>query len=172
MQTLTEQFGRLLKGRRQQQDLSQDALAGISGVSRSIISRLESGASKAVQTDVLDRIFNALGSGLVIANEPHPDSERLLARLEHQVKLSERRNRHMRLAVSLAIEPKKALRLVRQARRQVLLWRNRSLCSELYIERWTQLLCLSPREIARAMTELGDWEDAMFQNSPWAGAWK
>jgi hypothetical protein len=26
--------------------------------------------------------------------------------------------------------------------------------------------------IARAMTELGEWEDAMFQNSPWAGAWR
>jgi hypothetical protein len=77
----------------------------------------------------------------------------------------------MRLALTLATEPKKAVLLIKDARRQVALWRSRSLCSDFYIERWSELLCLQPRDLARGLTELGDWEDAMFQNSPWAGAW-
>lgn len=112
MPTLSDQFGRLLKEHRRRQELSQDELARSSGVSRSIISRLESGASKALQTNVLDRIFNALGSELVIANELQPDSERLRSRLEQKLKLTDRRNRHIRLAVTLAIEPRRAVQLV------------------------------------------------------------
>lgn len=131
----------------------------------------------AISTDALARARRTRGqtadSAPIVAKRTalQPDSERLRARLEHKLKLTDRRNRHIRLAVTLAIEPRKAVQLVRQARCQVALWRIRSLCSELYIERWSQLLSRPPREIARAMTELGEWEDALFQNSPWAGAW-
>jgi transcriptional regulator with XRE-family HTH domain len=171
MRSLTEQFGRLLRERRRSRDLSQDELARSSKVSRSIISRLESGAAKAVQTDVLDRIFSSLESRVFVSEAPPPDAERQRVRLEHQGRLNARRDRHLRLAVTLSTEPKRAAQLIKDASRQVALWRKSSLCSELYIERWSQLLHMPPRELARAMTGLGEWEDAMFQNSPWAGAW-
>ena len=35
----------------------------------------------------------------------------------------------------------------------------------------SQPLALPPRKLAQAMVSLGEWEDALFQNSPWSWAW-
>ena len=32
-------------------------------------------------------------------------------------------------------------------------------------------LRLPPRKLGKAMTSLGEWEDALLQNSPWSWAW-
>jgi hypothetical protein len=51
------------------------------------------------------------------------------------------------------------------------LWRTRRSCSPRYIEAWAQALNHPPAGVAQAMTRFGEWEDAMFQNSPWSWAW-
>lgn len=169
---LAEQFGGLLKAERARQGLRQAALARSADVSRSVLSRLERGKALPVQTDVLDRLFAALDIKPHVSNNAPPDAARLQARLEQQRKLEQRRSRHLRLAVDLvATEQLEARRMIAKARQRVELWRSKHLCSPLYIERWSEILALPPRSMAKAMVSLGEWEDAMFQNSPWSWVW-
>jgi hypothetical protein len=93
------------------------------------------------------------------------------ARSASALQRAERRYRHLELAVMIATDPRKAKTLIAQAQAAVDLWRTRATCSPSYIKRWEALLALPPKELARAMTALGDWENALFQNSPWGFAW-
>jgi hypothetical protein len=61
--------------------------------------------------------------------------------------------------------------MVAKAQGRVALWRRRKTCSPFYVRRWSALLDLPPRKLAQAMASLGEWEDALFQNSPWSWAW-
>ena len=79
--------------------------------------------------------------------------------------------RPLRLAVELAQDGPAASAMVARARERVALWRANRSCSPYYIERWSSLLALPPRGIAREMSSLGEWENALFQNSPWSWAW-
>lgn len=166
---LARQSGELIHGQRIAKGMSQAALARDARVSRTILSRLECGRATAVQTDVLDRLFEALdcnprlGSGDV--------DVRKLARLELQSRIEQSRSRHMRLAIALADDPRAARPLIARAREQVELWRRKQTCSPLYIERWSEVLRMPPRRMAGAMASFGEWEDAMYQNSPWSWAW-
>jgi hypothetical protein len=99
------------------------------------------------------------------------DDARKLARLERERKLEQQRNRHLRLAIKLANDEKAAAMMVAKARARVDLWRRNRSCSAFYIQRWSEILALPPRKIAKAMASLGEWEDALFQNSPWSWAW-
>jgi len=169
---LAEKFGGLIKAERARKGLRQADLARAADVSRSVLSRLERSKALPVQTDVLDRLLASLGIQPHVSNNAPPDAARLQARLEQQRKLEQLRTRHLRLAVDLAAtEPLEAGRLMAKARERVELWRSKHLCSPLYIERWSEILALPPRSMAKAMVSLGEWEDAMFQNSPWSWAW-
>ncbi len=168
---LAERFGRLIRAERLGKGLSQAALARAAGVSRTVVSRLEQCRSQPVQTDVLDRLLRALEMDAPATGDEAHAGARRLARLEHRRRLDERRDRHLRLAVRLAAGGRDAAALVEKARARVALWRRRNTCSPLYIRRWSALLDLPPRELAHAMISLGDWEDALFQNSPWSWAW-
>ena len=168
---LARQFGQSIKELRLRNRLTQEGLARSARVSRSVLSRLELGHASAVQTDVLDRLFEALGATPRWADQASPDDARRRARLEQQRDLELRRNRHLRLALDLAGDARSAARMIAKARRRVDLWRRKGACSPFYIERWSRLLDLPPRRLATAMASLGDWEDAMFQNSPWSWAW-
>ncbi len=167
---LAEQCGKLIKEARVLKGLRQEELAGKARVSRAILSGLERGKSKAVQSDTLDRILVALELRPQFGQSEH-EHLRGIARLEHEIELRDRRERHLRLAVDLGTDPIRARAKVARARKRVELWRRDKLCSPLYIERWTKLLALPPREMARRMSSLGEWEGAMFQNSPWSWAW-
>lgn len=169
---LAEQFGSLIKEARARKGLRQAALARTAVVSRSVLSRLERSKALAVQTDVLDRLFAALDIEPRVSHNAPVDATRLQARLEQQRKLEQRRSRHLRLAVDLAAtEELEARRMMAKARERVELWQSKHLCSPLYIERWSEILALPPRSMAKAMVSLGEWEDAMFQNSPWSWVW-
>ena len=73
--------------------------------------------------------------------------------------------------VELAADARAARGKIARTKKSVELWhRNRS-CSPHYIKRWTELLALPPSQLARRMASLADWEDAMFQNTPWSWAW-
>lgn len=168
---LAEQYGSLIKAQRVGKGLKQEELARLAGVSRTVVSRLEQCKSKPVQTDVLDRLFEVLGVKPQLLDHSAQDDARKLARLEQQRKLEHQRNRHLRLAIELADDEEAASAMVAKARERVDLWRRKKSCSPFYIERWSELLALPPRKMAKAIASLGEWEDALFQNSPWSWAW-
>lgn len=166
---LAEQYGKLIKEARLRQSLTQEDLARKAQISRAVLSKLEQGR-KPVQSDTLDRLLAALGLRPQI-DPASGKALRKLARLEHEIKQLERRDRHLRLAMRLAEDESAAAALVARARQRADLWRRNRSCSPFYIDRWSRVLALPPREIAKEMASLGEWEDAMFQNSPWSWAW-
>ncbi len=168
---LAKQYGRLIKEQRLRKGLNQDELAAAARVSRAVLSRLEQGGARPVQTDTLERLLRALEIEPQVLGRSAPDDARKQARLEQERKLERRRNQHLRLAVELADAGPAASAMVAKARARVDLWRTNRSCSPHYIERWSELLALPPRKLAKAMASLGDWEDALFQNSPWSWAW-
>lgn len=167
---LSALFGDLIKRERRAKGLTQAELAHAAKVSRTIVSKLEQSRPGPVQTDVLDRIFQALEIKPHFSTDPVLEDRRR-ARIEQRAKLDRQRNRHLRLAVELASDHKGAADLAARARGVVALWRRNQTCSLFYIERWSALLALSPRELAREMTDLGEWEDALYQNTPWSWTW-
>lgn len=168
---LAEQFGSLIKEQRARKALKQVDLARAANVSRTVLSRLEQGNAHAVQTDVLDRIFAALEVRPKMVEGGAADDARKQARLEQQNKLERQRSRHLRLAIHLADDKQAAPGMIARAKERVELWRRKRTCSPYYIERWSRLLSLPPRRMAKEMASLGPWEDALFQNSPWSWAW-
>ncbi|NDP41277.1 MAG: helix-turn-helix transcriptional regulator [Aromatoleum sp.] len=168
---LAEDFGTLVKEQRTLKRLKQADLARAANVSRTVLSRLEQGNARAVQTDVLDRLFAVLELSPRMVDRAAPDHARKHARLEQHWKREVQRTRHFRLAIELAHDERAAVAMIAKARERVELWRNKGSCSPYYIERWSQLLALPPRTLAKEMALLGEWEDALFQNSPWSWAW-
>jgi hypothetical protein len=135
------------------------------------VSRLEQSKPQPVQTDTIERLLRALEVEPQVIDPSVRDAARKLVRLEQQNKLVERRNRHLRLAIELANDERGAAAKVAKARERVALWRSKRSCSPFYVERWSKLLALPPRKMAKAIASLGEWEDALFQNSPWSWAW-
>lgn len=168
---LAEQYGKIIREKRSLAGLKQEELAARAKVSRAVVSELERGKRKAVQTDTVERLFAVLGVQPQVLQQPDRDSPRKLARLQQELKLGEQRERHLRLAFALSEDEQAAAQKVAKARERVELWRQKKSCSQFYIDRWSQLLALPPRQLAREMHHLGDWEAALFQNSPWPQAW-
>ncbi len=168
---IAEQYGKLIKDQRARKGLKQEALAEAARVSRAVVSRLEQGKPQPVQTDTIERLLKALGVESQVIEHPARDDARKLGRLEQQNRLMQQRNRHLRLAIELASDERAASAKMARARERVALWRSKRSCSPFYIERWSKLLALPPRKLAKAMASLGEWEDALFQNSPWSWAW-
>ncbi len=167
---LAEQYGKVIKEARLRKGLKQEDLAKKAQVSRAVLSRLEQGKAKPVQSDTLDRLLAALEVRPQVDASGGVDP-RKLARLEQRIKRLERRERHLRLAVRLAEDESAAAEWVARARQRLDLWRRNRSCSPFYIDRWSRVLALPPREIAKEMSSLGEWEDAMLQNSPWSWVW-
>jgi transcriptional regulator with XRE-family HTH domain len=161
---LALQYGKLIKDARVRRGLKQEDLAVKANVSRAVLSRLEQSKPKAVQSDTIDRLLDAL-QVFPQLDESGRDGMRKLARLEQELRVRELRERHLRLALELADDPREA------AKERVALWRSNKSCSASYIERWSQLLSLPPRKMAKEIASLGEWQDALFQNSPWLWAW-
>jgi transcriptional regulator with XRE-family HTH domain len=168
---LSAQAGILIKSGRALKGMKQAELAHTAGVSRTVLSRLESGKAVPVQTDVLDRLLGALGIEPALIGESAAKATRRRVRLEQQNRLERQRNRHLRVAIALASDKRAARLMIEKARARVQLWRDKRSCSPFYIKRWSAILSLPPMKMAGAIASLGDWEDAMFQNSPWSWAW-
>lgn len=168
---LAEQYGKFIKDQRLRKGLKQEELAAKAHVSRAVVSQLEQGKRRVVQSDTIERLLEALEVELPMLAQAIREDPRKLARLEEERKLAQRRERHLRLAVELAADERAASAKVVKARERVELWRSKKSCSPFYIERWSELLALPPRRIAREMSSLGEWEAALFQNSPWSWAW-
>lgn len=167
---LSTEFGRLIRRERLARGLKQADLASAAGVSRTVVSKLEQGKPGPVQTDVLDRLLSALGVQPGVVTNPQIEARRI-ARLEQRARLDRQRARHLRLAVELAADRRRAPRLIARAAAVVALWRKQGSCSPFYIDAWSRLLALPPAELARQLSDLGEWEDALLQNTPWSWAW-
>lgn len=167
---LSHHYGTLVRQERLACRLTQAQLASAARVSRTVLSGLERGGARPVQTDVLDRIFAALHVNPVPA-QPDGLDERRRARVEQQRRLDAQRIRHLRLAAGIAGGAPGTRERIAEAKQRVGLWKANRTCSPLYIERWSALLALAPRELGRRMAGLGEWEDALFQNTPWTFAW-
>ncbi len=168
---LTELYGKLIREQRARKGLRQEELAVRAGVSRAVLSQLEQGKRRVVQSNTVERLLHALDvdpRALVGTDREDP---RRVARLEHEGKLDRQRVRHLRVAVELAAGGPQAAAMMAEARKRVELWHDKKVCSPFYIKRWSRLLALPPRKLAREMAALGEWEDALFQNSPWSRAW-
>lgn len=167
---LSREIGRHIKARRRALDIGQEALCAKARVSRAVLSKLESERGEPVQTDVIDRLLAGLGATMTVSLDA-PASLKAEERLRHRLRQEEQRQRHLRLALELCADPRKARSKIRRALRQVDLWEERKSCSPRYIEGWRKALSLHPREVAVAMTSFGEWENAMYQNTPWSFLW-
>lgn len=167
----TQEIAPTLKNRRQALGLSQAELALRADVSRTTLSRLESGADAPVQTDVLERVLQALDLHPSLSWSTPADDARRRARLEEQLRRADLREKHLRLALDLASRGAEMKARIAAARAQVALWERNRTCSPFYIRRWGAILRLPAKQMAAAIAAQGEWSDAMFQNSPWSGAW-
>jgi transcriptional regulator with XRE-family HTH domain len=167
---ISRSFGKQLRKYRERLHLPQAELARRAHVSRSVISRLENERDSPVQSNVIDQLAAALGTNvqLFLGDQYSPRREE---RLRQQLLQQQLKERHFRIALDLMANPAAAKRKIQRALKQVQLWEAQKVCSQQYIDRWRGILELKPRELAVAMTSLGDWENAMFQNSPWSFAW-
>lgn len=172
---LTKEIAPTLKSRRLALGLSQAELALRAGVSRTTLSRLEHGVDAPVQTDVLERVLHALDlhPNLSLLGEPPrgADDARRRARLEEQLRRAALREKHLRLALDLTTRGAEMKTAISAARAQVALWEHNRTCSPFYIRRWDAILRLPVKQMAAEIAALGEWSDAMFQNSPWSGTW-
>jgi transcriptional regulator with XRE-family HTH domain len=173
--TMIDALPSLIRARRLALGRTQAQVAKDASVSRTTLSHVEHGKAPNAQMDVLGRILRALDlSPRLSAGEsmgPGSDPARLRARMEHQARLHAQRERHYRLAVELGADPRAARARIERAREVVDLWRRNRTCSRQYIRRWAALLALPPAALARRMVSLAEWEDALFQNTPWSWAW-
>jgi transcriptional regulator with XRE-family HTH domain len=162
----------VLRRTRRAKALSQAALAASSGTSRVTVARLEGGAEQDVRVGTVEHLCEALGLELAALPAGAPASfEARLARSALRIRCLERRLAHARLAASLlASRPDRARALVRRARTVVDRWERERLCSDHYISRWRRMLSGSIGRVATGLLHPGDWEDALFQNTPWSFA--
>jgi transcriptional regulator with XRE-family HTH domain len=167
---LAAQYGKLIREARVKKGLKQEEMASRAKVSRTVVYRLERGKSKAVQSDTIEKILAVLGVRPQVGQSSR-GAPRKIARLEQELRIRQQRERHLRLAIELVDNEQEAAAKVAKAKERVELWRKNRSCSPFYIDRWSQLLSQPPREIAKQISSLGEWQDAMFQNSPWSWAW-
>ena len=168
---LAQQAGNIVKNQRVLRGLTQEELARSAKVSRRLVSHLEQGKAPNVQANSLDRLFEALELNPQVVDRLAADPAHRQARLEQQIRLGEQRDKHLRLAIDLADDEQAASAMIAKAQERVALWKEKRSCSPLYIDRWSQVLGLPPQKMAKAMASFGDWENALFQNSPWSWAW-
>jgi antitoxin (DNA-binding transcriptional repressor) of toxin-antitoxin stability system len=95
------------------------------------------------------------------------DERRAARAAQERVELH-RLMRHQNLAIELLTAPAAQQRkAIAAAHAEVQRWQRLGLCSEDYIERWSQWLALPIKELARRMcSDAHGWGAAMRQNSP------
>jgi transcriptional regulator with XRE-family HTH domain len=162
---------RQLRDARRARGLSQEALAAAGGTSRVTVARLESGNAGDARLGTLERVCGALGLELSAAPPgAHAAAETRLAREQERVRRLERRAAHAALAARLLADPRAARPLIEQARAVVERWERERLCSRHYIDRWRRRLSGSVEKVAGALIRHDEWQDALFQNTPWSFA--
>ncbi|MDR7307442.1 helix-turn-helix transcriptional regulator [Rhodoferax saidenbachensis] len=167
MPTSPNLIGPQLRALRIAQGKSQMDVAKAAGISRTTLIQIEKGMD--AQMSSYQAVAEELGMALGLGGESPELAERRKARQENQAKLAASREKHLKIAALMALDDAPAREMKSQALQMVALWKERDLCSPVYIERWTQILQAEPKELARnilAMDE--DWGPALRQNTPFA----
>lgn len=161
------ELGKTLKSLRLSRRLSQEELASAAGISRTTVVQIEKG--KDAQASSIEAMAQLLGAQLGIVTESQEMRERRQARAENQTKLMASREKHLRIAVQLALGGPTAQTLLAGALRMVQQWHEQQLCSPVYIERWRSILEAPPAQVASNLLAMDDeWGPALRQNTPFA----
>ncbi|MGE0330528.1 MAG: type II toxin-antitoxin system Phd/YefM family antitoxin [Ramlibacter sp.] len=100
-----------------------------------------------------------------------PLDERRRAREDQQRVEQARLMAHQRIGIAMLAHRDRYKQLLADARREVQRWAELQLCSQDYIDRWTDWLSLPAAELVERMCSDADgWGTAMRQNSPFAAA--
>ena len=133
-----QHIGLALRSLRVAKAMSQQALAGAAGISRTTLIQIEKG------------------------NDAQLSSVEMAAHV---------REKHLKIAVKLALGGALAISLKENALRMVDLWQEKALCSPIYIDRWRQILNAEPPQIAQGILAMDEeWGPALRQNTPFATA--
>jgi len=161
-------IGAALRSARLAKTLSQQALAAAVGISRTTLIQIEKG--KDAQMSSVEMTAQALGVEFGILSESAEMGRRRKARSEHQTKLAASREKHLKIAVQFALGGLQAAQLKTDALRMVQLWKDKQLCSPVYIERWQNILDAEPAQIAQNLLAMEEdtWGPALRQNTPFA----
>ncbi len=167
MNSASQSIGAALRSARISKSLSQQALAEAVGISRTTLIQIEKG--KDAQMSNVEMTAQALGVEFGILHESAQMARRRTARVEHQAKLAASREKHLKIAVQFALGGAQAARLKTDALRMVQLWKDKQLCSPVYIDRWQAILHAEPAQIAQSLLAMDDaWGPALRQNTPFA----
>ncbi len=97
--------------------------------------------------------------------------ERQRARADQQRVEQARLMAHQRIGIALLAHKDQQKQLLGAARREVQRWAAQRLCSQDYIDRWSEWLALStPDLVERMCSDADGWGTAMRQNSPFGVA--
>jgi len=162
-----QNIGKTLKSLRLSKGMSQQALAAAAGISRTTLIQMEKG--KDAQVSSFELAGQVLGVGFGLLSESPDITRRRQARADHQFKLAASREKHLKLAVKFALGGAEAIALKEDALRMVQLWKEKELCSPVYIERWFEILNAEPKQVAKKLLAMDDaWGPALRQNTPFA----
>jgi transcriptional regulator with XRE-family HTH domain len=164
-----QHIGLALRSLRVAKAMSQQALAGAAGISRTTLIQIEKGND--AQLSSVEMAAHVLGAELGIVSESPAMARRRQARTQHQAQLAASREKHLKIAVKLALGGALAISLKENALRMVDLWQEKALCSPIYIDRWRQILNAEPPQIAQGILAMDEeWGPALRQNTPFATA--
>ena len=162
-----QHIGQTLRTLRESKAMSQQALAGAAGISRTTLIQIEKG--KDAQASSIEAAARVLGVDFGLLHEPPDMALRREARAQLMAKQAASREKHLKIALQLALGGEKAQALQQGALQMVQMWKARQLCSPTYIERWQQILEASPAQVAQNMLDMDDeWGAALRQNTPFA----
>lgn len=170
MSTLRQSIGAALRAARISKPMSQQELAAAVGISRTTLVQIEKGND--AQMSNVEKTAQALGVEFGILEESPAMARRRTARSELQAKLAASREKHLKIAVKFALGGPEAAALKTGALNMVKLWRDKQLCSPVYIDRWQQILEANPQQVAQSLLAMDDdeWGPALRQNTPFAVA--
>lgn len=169
MQSSSQNIGKTLRSLRIAQTLSQEALAVAAGISRTTLIQIEKG--KDTQMSSVEGVARVLGVEFGILSESPELARRRQARAQLQTRLAISREKHLKIAVKFALGGEEAMSMKQSALRMVKLWKDKQLCSPVYIERWSHILAAEPQQVAQSLLAMDDeWGPALRQNTPFAMA--
>jgi DNA-binding XRE family transcriptional regulator len=167
MQSNLQDIGQSLRGLRIAKSMTQEALAVAAGISRTTLVQIEKG--KDAQFSKVEAIAHVMGAQIGVLVEPAQMVLRRQARADLQAKQAASREKHLKIALIFALGSAEAEVLKERALRMVALWKERELCSPVYIDRWQGILSGSLQDVAQGILRMdGEWGPALRQNTPFA----
>lgn len=131
---------------------------------------LERAAAAPVAIERHGRVVAALVPADWLARASVLDERRQAREQQKQVEQN-RLMAHQQIAIELLSDSSRRQQLLKAARKEVRRWSQQGLCSQDYIDRWSEWLALPAAALAKKMcSDAEGWGKAMRQNSPFGVA--